>query len=185
MMGSTHAMTGMALATPLAFVAPELAPVAALAGAAGGVFPDLDLLWGVHRRTLHFPAYYWGAALPAVALAAVLPGMVTVSLAFFLLSAAVHSVSDVLDAGASMRPWETPAGDGVYLHPTGRWLPAREVFRYDGSPGDFAVSCILAVPVVVAFDGSVRALAVVLVVVGGVYALFRKRIPRSVDRLGE
>ena len=185
MMGTTHAITGMALATPLVFVAPELAPIAAIAGAAGGIFPDLDLLWGTHRRTLHFPAYYWVAALPAVAVALFAPGITAVALAFFLLSAAIHSVSDVLDAGASMRPWETGADEGVYLHPAGRWLPAQQVFRYDGSPGDFAVSCVLAAPVIALFDGIVPVLAIALIAVGGLYALFRKRIPSSVDRFVE
>ena len=48
----------------MAAVATEVAP-AALAGMAGGVFPDPDPLAGIHRRTLHFPAYYWALALGA------------------------------------------------------------------------------------------------------------------------
>ena len=53
----THALAGMALALPVALVAPEYAPAALAAGFVGGVLPDLDLYTG-HRKTLHFPTYY-------------------------------------------------------------------------------------------------------------------------------
>ncbi len=99
MMATTHAAAGLLLAVPLTVVAPDLAPVAALAGVAGGVFPDLDLLVGVHRKSLHFPDYYWVGAVPALAAAVVVPGPAVVAVAYFFLSAAVHSVADAFGAG--------------------------------------------------------------------------------------
>lgn len=51
----THIAVGMALSLPVAFVAPDLGVVAAVGGAVGGAVPDVDLLVGQHRRTLHFP----------------------------------------------------------------------------------------------------------------------------------
>lgn len=52
MMSPTHTAMGILLALPLVVAAPELAAVGALAGIAGGAFPDLDLLVGEHRKTL-------------------------------------------------------------------------------------------------------------------------------------
>src|SRR6056297_2453705 len=72
MMLPTHAIVGLAIATPLAMLAPDLAPAALAGGLFGGVFPDLDLYSG-HRKTLHFPTGYLLAVLPAVGLAALAP----------------------------------------------------------------------------------------------------------------
>jgi hypothetical protein len=183
MMATTHAAVGLLLAVPLTVVAPDLAPVAALAGVAGGVFPDLDLLAGVHRRTLHFPDYYWIGTVPALAVAAVAPAPVTVAVAYFLLSAAVHSVSDVFGAGTEPRPWERTSAEAVYFHSRGRWLAPRYWVRYDGAPEDYLLTVLCFAPGLVLFDTSVRRVTVAFLVVGGVYTLVRKRLPRIEERL--
>jgi hypothetical protein len=176
MMATTHAAMGAALAVPLLWVAPELAPVAALAAMAGGVFPDLDTP-RAHRRTLHYPALYWVPAFPAVAAAAVAPVPVTVAVAAFLVSAAVHSGVDALGGGLGLRPWEGEDDRGVYLHVTGEWLRPRRWVSYDGSPGDLAAAAAFALPVAAAFGGAVRALALAGLVVSAAYVAVRKRIP--------
>src|SRR6056297_2311909 len=160
MMNTTHAAMGVALAAPLAVVAPELAPAAALAGFAGGVFPDFDLLGGQHRRTLHFPTYYGAAALAASAAALLAPGPATVAAAFFLLSAAVHCIADAAGGGLELRPWEATDDRAVYVHPAGRWLRARRWVRYDGAPEDLVLAGACSIPGLVAFDGWVRTLLV-------------------------
>jgi len=175
MMATTHAFVGLAMAAVVATVAPEYALPAAVGGIAGGLFPDLDLL-AVHRRTLHFPALYWVAALPAAALALVLPGPLTVGVALFALAAAVHSASDVLGGSLEMRPWEGTTDDAVYLHTAGRWLPARRWIPYDGSPRDLAVASAFAIPGLVVFDGYVRTAALAGLATSAVYTLVRKRI---------
>jgi len=175
MMATTHAFVGLALAVPVALVAPELGVPAAVAGLAGGAFPDLDLLFE-HRRTLHFPVLYWPPALLAGAVALVVPGPVTVAVATFLLAAAVHSASDVLGGGLELRPWIPTSNRGVYVHATGRWLPPLRVIRYDGSPEDLALACVAAVPGLLVFDGHVRTVTLAALAVSVVYALLRKRI---------
>ncbi|MXR22163.1 metal-dependent hydrolase, partial [Halobacterium sp. PCN9] len=79
-MATTHALVGLAIAAVVSLVAPEFGMIAAAAGIAGGVFPDLDLYAG-HRRTLHFPVYYAVATVPAVAVALLAPGTWTVGAA--------------------------------------------------------------------------------------------------------
>ncbi|WP_435176196.1 metal-dependent hydrolase [Halorussus sp. AFM4] len=182
MMNTTHAAMGVALATPLAFAAPELAPTAALAGFAGGAFPDLDLLGGQHRRTLHFPVYYSVAAIPAGVLAALFPTAATVAAAFFLLSAGLHCVADAAGGGLELRPWEATDDRGVYVHPKGAWVPPRRWIRYDGAPEDLLLAGVLSLPGLLVFDGAVRALTVVGLLVSVVYVAVRKRLPEVETR---
>jgi hypothetical protein len=177
MMATTHSAVGLLLATPVALLVPELALPAALAGLAGGLFPDLDLLVGTHRKTLHYPAYYWLVALPAVAVAVAAPAAPTVGIALFLLSAAVHSVSDVFGAGLEARPWEGTSQKGVYLHAQSRWVAPRRLIRYDGAPEDLAAAAVVAVPGLVLFDDRIRLIVVVGLAVSAVYVAVRKRLP--------
>lgn len=177
MMGTTHAAMGVALAAPLTVVAPELAPVAALAGLLGGVFPDLDLLSGQHRRTLHFPVYYTATALVASAVAVVFPTTATVVAAFFLLSAAVHCVTDAVGGGLELRPWEATDDRGVYVHPADRWVRARRWIRYDGAPEDLLAVAVFSVPGLLLFPGVVRTLSVGALALSVVYVAVRKRLP--------
>jgi hypothetical protein len=166
----------MALAGLLVPVAPALAPAAAVGGVAGGIFPDLDLALA-HRRTLHFPVYYWIPAGVAAAAAVLAPGPVTVAAAAFFVAAALHSAADALGGGLELRPWEATSDRGVYLHHRGTWLRPRRWVRYDGAPEDLALAALLSVPSILLFDGGLRALAVAGLVVSTAYTLLRKRLP--------
>jgi len=178
-MATTHAFVGVALAAALATAVPTLAPVVVLAAAvgalAGGVFPDLDLV-ATHRRTLHFPVGYWLVAVPAVAVAAFVPTPATVGAAFFLLSAAVHSSSDVIGGGLETRPWLGTSEKAVYLHVRGRWLAPRQWIRYDGAPEDFAVGAVFAAPALLVFDGQLRLLLGAMLGASLLYTVFRKKL---------
>lgn len=178
-MATTHAFAGLSLAVALALAVPTLAPALVLAAAvgalAGGVFPDLDLV-ATHRRTLHFPIGYWLVALPAAAVAALAPTPATVGAALFLLSAAVHSSSDVIGGGLETRPWLGTSDKAVYLHVRGRWLAPRQWIRYDGAPEDFAVGALFAAPALLVFDGQFRLLLAAMLGASLVYTVFRKKL---------
>lgn len=168
---------GVTLAAPLTAIAPEFAPVAALAGIVGGVVPDLDLLAGQHRRTLHFPAYYTAAALVAGTAALLVPTTATAGLVFFFASAALHCVTDAAGGGLELRPWEATDDRGVYVHPTGRWVAPRRWIRYDGAPEDLLAAAIFSLPGLLLFDGWVRTFTVAGLVVSVLYVAVRKRLP--------
>lgn len=183
MMSATHALAGAALAAPLALIAPEFALVAVLAAFAGGAAPDLDLAWA-HRRTLHFPVYFTLLALPALALAAVVPSLLTVALAAFLGAAALHAVSDAFGGGLELRPWEGTSQRAVYNHYHGRWHPPLRWVRYDGAPEDLLLSALLAVPVAVLVPEATP-LVGATVAVAAMYALCRKRLVDFAERHAE
>ncbi|RQH03334.1 metal-dependent hydrolase [Natrarchaeobius oligotrophus] len=173
MMATTHALGALALVAPLAAVAPELAVVVAVAAIVGGLFPDLDLYAG-HRRTLHFPVYYWLLAVPAAAVAWIVPVPETVAVAVFLFAAALHSAMDAFGGGLELKPWLETSDRAVYSHYHGRWIEPRRWVRYDGAPEDLVLAVALAVPSLAVFDGVVRSVVLGLLAISAGYALVRK-----------
>ena len=182
MMLPTHALVGLAIAVPVAFVAPESADVALLAGVAGGVLPDLDLYAG-HRRTLHFPVYYSALATAAFPLAVFHPTATTIGVAVGLLAAALHCVMDVFGGGLELRPWEGTSDRAVYDHRSGRWLAPRRWVRYDGAPEDLLLSVGLAGPLLPALEDPFRGIVLAALGVGAVYAALRRTLPSIARRV--
>lgn len=174
MMLTTHVLAGIALALPVVVFAPEFGPVALLAGAVGGAFPDFDMYWG-HRRTLHFPVYYPIAAVPAALLATIAPSVVAVGIAVALAAAALHCVMDVYGGGLELRPWEERSKRGVYDHYHGRWITPRRLLRYDGSPEDLLLAGAFAVPTLLLVDGALPVVALLLGI-SAVYVGLRKQL---------
>jgi hypothetical protein len=182
MMATTHALAGMALASVAFAVAPEHAPVALVAGAAGGAFPDLDLA-GAHRKTLHFPVYYSAAALLSLPLAMLVTTPVTVAVAAGLAAAALHSLMDALGGGLSLRPWEGTSDRAVYDHARNRWIRPRRWVRYDGAPEDLGLAAGFAVVPFAVATGRLQAAVVGLLVLSAAYALVRKPLVDVGERL--
>lgn len=182
MMSTTHSAMGATVAALIAPIAPELAAIAALAAIAGGAFPDLDVLFE-HRKTLHYPEWYWLLAVPLITVAAVWPGSWTVAAAAFVGSAALHSATDAFGGGLGLRPWEQDDDRGVYVHRRGRWIPPRRWVRYDGAPEDLLVAAALSLLPILVFDGSVRQVLVVILVASVTYTAVRKRLPDAYERL--
>jgi hypothetical protein len=186
MMATTHALVGMALFSAVGLVAPEHLPAAVAGAAAGGFFPDLDLL-GNHRRTLHFPVAYaaGGVALGVVALA--VPTTATVALAAFVASAAIHSAMDALGGGLEVKPWQATSDRAVYSHYHDRWISPRRWIRYDGAPEDVALAGVLAGALVLTFAGPIQTAALAFLAISVVYGLCRKPLVVAgeylVDRL--
>ncbi|XVH32444.1 metal-dependent hydrolase [Haloferacaceae archaeon DSL9] len=178
MMSPTHIGVGLLLAAPLLAIAPGLAPAAALGGVAGAILPDLDLFVGEHRRTLHFPVYYWLPAALAVGAAVISPGPLTVAAAVCFVSAGVHSVMDWFGAGDETKPWQRTSTRAVYVHPKRLWLRPKYWIRYDGAPEDVALATVLLLPGLFVYGPTVRQVTIVCLCVALAYGLFRKQLPR-------
>jgi hypothetical protein len=181
-MGTTHAAVGLLVGAPLLWLAPEYAALALSSGLAGGLFPDLDMLGGVHRRTLHLTEYYLVGAVVALVAAALVATPVTVAAAVFLLAAAAHCVGDWLGGSSERRPWEAVTDRGVYLHVSDRWLAPRRWVRYDGAPEDLALTVVLGGLGAWMYGPPAYELVAAGVAVAVVYAVARKRIPQLSGR---
>lgn len=183
MMAPTHAALGLALAVPVALLAPELAPVVVVAAVAGSLFPDADMVVGEHRRTLHAAEGYVALAALSTAVAVVAPAPFAVAAATFFAAAALHPLSDLAGGSSEARPWEAATDRGVYIRSRGGWVAPKRWVRYDGAPEDLALAVVLLVPGFAVFGPGVRAFAVGTLVVGVGYALCRKRIPQLSGRV--
>ena len=175
MMATTHAFAALALVAPIALQWPEFATPLAVGAIVGGIAPDLDVFLE-HRRTLHFPVAGAVVAVPAVALAVVVPVAGTVTLASALVAAWLHAASDVIGNGPLLDPWAEESDRAVYDHVRGRWLPPLLWIRYDGAPEDAALGVVLAVPALLVFDGVVAGLVLVGIAVSVAYTAGRRRL---------
>jgi hypothetical protein len=179
MMVTTHVLAGALFGVGALFLAPEHAPLALVAGAAGGALPDLDLYAG-HRRTLHFPVYGSVATAAAAAVAVLAPGTWTVGAAVLLGAATLHAVSDALGSGLELRPWEGNSERAVYDHFNGRWVAPRRWVRYDGAPEDLALGTALALPTLWGFGhlAPVRRAVLGILLLSAGYVVIRKPMAR-------
>jgi hypothetical protein len=182
MMATTHALAGVAVATLFTLIHPEYGSVAMVLAFVGGIFPDLDL-YVDHRKTLHFPVYYWLFATGAGALLLVAAGPVTVGIAFFFLGAALHSTMDILGSGLELRPWQGRSERAVYNHFKRRWHRPRRWIRYDGAPEDALCGMILAIPTLLVAGASIQWLIGGTLVASVGYALVRRKVPAITERM--
>ncbi|MWG35555.1 metal-dependent hydrolase [Halomarina oriensis] len=181
-MAPTHLLVGLAVGSVSLVVAPAHTTSAFVAGALGGLAPDLDAVVGTHRRTLHFPVYGWVVALPAVVLAVLVTASWSVALATFCVAAALHPLLDWAEGDAGWRGWERTSDRAVYCHATSEWLVARRWVRYDGAPEDLLVAALLAGGLWTVTTGTVRWVVLASLVAGAGYALVRRRVPDAVER---
>ena len=162
MMSPTHVAVGGVLG----LLVPGLDAV--LAGALGGLLPDLDLLFGKHRRTLHFPWLYGVAASGFYALSTVLDDFGSVAVLFA--AAGIHSLMDRF-AGAELRSWDSDSwrSEAVYDHLQGEWLPPGRVIQ-GGSVRDL-VLCSSCGTLLAVFGGNAisRAVSTSVVAFGTLY----------------
>ncbi|MFC3960145.1 metal-dependent hydrolase [Halovivax cerinus] len=182
-MATTHGFVALALVTPVATVAPELATPLSIGAVAGGLAPDLDVAFE-HRRTLHFPVLGAGPAVFGLAVVALVPSPIAIAIATFFVAAWVHAASDAVGGGSGFDPWTDPIDRAVFDHRRGRWIRPRRWIRYDGAPEDAALGVALAIPAFVVFDGWVRVLVVLGLAFSLGYALVRRRIPAWLDAHG-
>lgn len=182
MMTPTHALAGALVGGVVARGVPEVTALAVVVGFVGGTLPDADLL-GVHRKSTHYPVYSSVVAVLVVGIAVLVPTTVTVLLAVFSVSIALHCVMDAFGGGVGLRPWEGTSERGVYNHYAGRWVRPRGWIRYAGSPEDFLLATVCCLPLLALTTGRLQiALGVVLVVSGG-FALVRRRLSGITERL--
>jgi hypothetical protein len=175
MMLPTHAVVGLAIATPVARSSPEFGSVALAGALVGSVLPDLDLYAG-HRRTLHYPTGYTVTAVCAAVVAVVVLRPGAVAVAFLLAGAAIHCRMDRYGGGLELRPWEQTSNRAVYDHVRGRWRPPKRWISYDGSGRDVLLLVLVGGPLIVMLEAPFRWVGAAAVLIGGTYALLRRRL---------
>ncbi|WP_396613304.1 hypothetical protein ACH9L7_16055 [Haloferax sp. S1W] len=181
-MAPTHVALSIVLAVVVAFVAPAAAPLVVAVALVGGLAPDLDMVVGVHRRTLHQLEGFTIGAVAAGLVALTTRDVTAVLAATGFGSAALHCFADLAGGSSEPQPWEATTDRGVYLRSGGGWVAPRRWAAYDGSPGDLALAALLSIPGFLAFGDGVRFVLVASLAVGVGYATVRKRVPQLSGR---
>ncbi|EMA05457.1 hypothetical protein C438_10016 [Haloferax denitrificans ATCC 35960] len=172
----------LALAAAVAVVAPAAAPLVVAAALVGGVFPDLDMVVGVHRKTFHQVEAFVVGSVGAVAVAVVTGDPLAAAAATGFVAAALHCAADYLGGSSEARPWEARTDRGVYVRSLGGWVEPRRLAAYDGSPGDFALAAALSVPGFLTLGDGARGVLLASLAVGVAYTVVRKRVPQLSGR---
>jgi len=149
-----------------------------VAGAFGGLVPDIDMVLE-HRRSLHFPVAGTVVALAAL-VAGYWMGPVVQLFAVTLTGIAVHSTMDVLGGGKELRPWERTDPRASFNHVTGDWFMARRLV-HDGSPGDLVLYLGLAGPLYSWGPTMLRPALVMMSVLAIGYAMMRRTFTQYID----
>lgn len=143
MMLPTHIVIGLVSFLPLLYMYPLYSTPIIVGVIIGSTFPDLDLLVGNHRKTLHYPVL--GILFSAISLVVFLVSSNSITAFYFALFASIfiHSFLDIIGGSLEDEPWERNRNIVVYNHIKGRWFNAKRWIPYDGSPYDLLLFCIL------------------------------------------
>lgn len=176
MMLPSHIFLALLVIAPITAVSPELGVPLWTATIIGAIMPDLDMVLGQHRKTLHFPSVAILMLPLSISLLLISDSIILSSLAGFSIGFFLHPLIDISSSGLSERPWVETSEKCVYNHTTQSWIRPTRVTGYDGSPKDFAVLC-LAVIAVFPILGDIHLhteLSILAVAIGSLYVLVRK-----------
>lgn len=175
----SHALVALALSSILLFIAPEYSVIIFGAAFIGGILPDIDLLFGEHRKTLHYPVYSIGLLSIGLGIFAITVNVYTIGLLAFLIGLASHGIGDIAGSGLEHRPWERTTDRGIYNHVSHKWIAPRYIVGYDGSKRDFALMGVVSVFVYYQYSlvPLVEYIIGGLLVIGMFYTFVRKHLP--------
>lgn len=139
----THIVIGLVGFLPLLYMYPLYSTPIIVGVIIGSAFPDLDLLVGKHRKTLHYPVL--GVLFSTISLVVFLVSSNSITSFCFALftSIFIHSFLDIIGGSLEDEPWERNRNIVVYNHIKGTWFNAKRWIPYDGSPYDLLLFCIL------------------------------------------
>lgn len=184
MMQTTHMLVGMLVGGLIGlFFVPELLPIIVFVGLVGGAVPDFDMYYG-HRKTLHFPVYYFLVSVLSVFVTQILFGMGSswwsggVLFTVFITSAWMHCVMDVFGGGLELHPWRGESSRAVFSHYHDEWVAPKTGVGYDGSWRDMGLVSVLSAGILLMSSNSlVTYTVIVLFSISFVYTVLRRRLP--------
>jgi hypothetical protein len=186
-MVTTHIFVSLLLAFCVSFVSPlEVGTILPIAFV-GGFFPDLDMFFGTHRKTLHYPVYGSVLAVASFVFFLITHSMIIGFITIFLIGCMSHTLTDILSCGLEKYPWKKNSKQAVYNHHTKKWIPPRYIIPYDGSIEDFGVTFIGGVLFLFATKtytiNYYLWMTMGLIGVAFIYTVLRKRLPRIEQKL--
>lgn len=181
MMAPAHVLFGLLVGLGVSGGAVDQGILAA--AVTGSLVPDFDFLLK-HRKSLHFPIYgtILGCLITVNGLIFELYVLIVIGTA--LLCVGVHSVLDIFGGVLGLRPWEKDSGNLVYNHYEDSWISNSDIsfgVGYDGSPLDLLVTTVISFTLILSYSNTtLRAFVLLLLLIGCLYSVLRKRLVQAV-----
>lgn len=179
MMLPTHVIFALSLSSVLLLFSPDSSLIIFSLAFVGGVVPDIDLLFGEHRRTLHYPVYSFFGLIGSFLAAIVLFNVYTVGLLSLMIGLTSHGLGDIAGSGLEHKPWKRTTNKGIYNHYVDEWISPKYIVGYDGSLRDLSLLVVLSVFVYLQYSivMYVEYIIIGLLVIGISYTIVRKYLP--------
>jgi hypothetical protein len=145
MMFPTHILKGLVLVTPLLYIYPEISGLIIICATIGFTIPDIDILFGKHRKTLHFPVLGFFPYIFLTIVFLITSNLLALLVSVFFFGIHIHSVSDILGGSLEAEPWKKNDNRAVYNHIKSEWIRPLRIIQYDGSKRDLSMYFLLLI----------------------------------------
>lgn len=178
----THIITGLVIVFPFIYMFQDYTTAIVLVSVLGSFLPDIDMFFGKHRKTLHFPVYSVILLLFLIMISLFYYSLWNILLFVFLISYIIHVIGDIAGSGWEKEPWEQREERVVYDHINEQWIRAKRYIDYDGSKKDAivlligAVTLISVTTVFSVYNLLLYSIIISCIVSGVIYTAFRKTV---------
>lgn len=187
MMLPTHIVLTLLLSICFTVLHPEQTTKIFYVSILAGVFPDLDTLFGQHRKTLHNIQVY--SIMMAVVLFCyiIFQTVELFLLLLFFVGCCFHYLTDIISSGLEKEPWNKTSERSVYNHYTHSWMTPKYIISYDGSIEDFVIYAISTLIIIYFYYqiSYIEYIVFILTVAAIIYTAIRKKLPQLEDYLYE
>lgn len=127
------------IAVPFIWEFPESSSALMFVALISGLFPDLDTLYGKHRKTMHLPVIYSLMVLPSLLLILLISSYFTFLLLLIAVVLSSHCYMDILTGGSSSKPFPDIESEACYNHIRQRWIEPLGIINHTGSIDDYLI----------------------------------------------
>lgn len=179
MMLPTHIVIGLILFLPISNIYQNYPSVILLASITGSIFPDFDMIYMNHRKTLHPIFIYFSLSIIFLLLSIVTDNLYIIFLSVMIPASFIHTLFDTFGTNRKKHPWKYDNKNVVYSYILGRWIKGRRYIEYDGCIKDLLLLLFSSI-LFIYYNNMIKYTVVVYICIsiGLTYTLVRKRVPK-------
>lgn len=139
MMMPTHMSVSSLIAVPLVWKFPESSATVMFVALISSLIPDLDTLYGKHRKTMHLPVIYSLMILASLLLVSLISSLLTSLVFLITVVLSFHCYMDILTGGSCKKPFPDIESEACYNHIKKSWIEPVGIVDYTGSIDDYLI----------------------------------------------
>ena len=182
----THISIGLILFLLISNIYKDYSSLILLASVIGSIFPDLDMIYMKHRKTLHPIFIYLFLSILFLLMASIINNLYIILLFVIFLASFIHTLFDIFGTGAEKYPWKHNNNDAIYSYLLQKWIQGRRYIAYDGSPMDLLLLLCCSI-LFIEYNDIIEynIIIYICILIGLIYTLLRKRLPKIENYLYE